>query len=241
MVVGGGYGGTTAAAYAAQHGYSTVLVEKNTETSGASAHSAFNVSIVGGTKLQIENGYFWPSDTFDVWEIVNELSNIYDNSVNLDLLRSTVVASPVWFDWMMEDEKADWVNIGSRYGIKEVLEGAETSVLGNKYATDLLTSNAIEAGAEVLVNTQAVALVVDDGAVVGIKCRDLKEHKDLYIKGAYGVILTAGHFGMNLDLLEQYVPSAYMQVSAGGPMPWATGECFRMGLGVGADVSGYNS
>ena len=240
-VVGGGYGGTTAAAYAAQNGFSCVLVEKNTETGGASAHSAFNCSIVGGSKLQIENGYFWPSDTFDLWEIVNELSNIYDNSVNLDLLRSTATASPVWFDWMMEAEKADWVNIGSRYGLKDVLEGTTTAVLGNKYATDLLTNNAIEAGATVLVNTQAVALVVDGGRVVGLKCRDLKEHKDLYVKGEHGVILTAGHFGMNLDLLEQYVPSAYMQCSTGGPMPWATGECFRMGIGVGADVSGYNS
>ena len=240
-VVGGGYGGTTAAAYAAQNGFSCVLVEKNTETGGASAHSAFNCSIVGGSKLQIENGYFWPSDTFDLWEIVNELSNIYDNSVNLDLLRSTATASPVWFDWMMEDEKADWVNIGSRYGLKDVLEGTTTAVLGNKYATDLLTNNAIDAGATVLVNTQAVALVVDGGRVVGLKCRDLKEHKDLYVKGEHGVILTAGHFGMNLDLLEQYVPSAYMQCSTGGPMPWATGECFRMGIGVGADVSGYNS
>ncbi len=240
-VVGGGYGGTTAAAYAAQNGFSCVLVEKNTETGGASAHSAFNVSIIGGSKLQIQSGYFWPNDTWDAWTVVNELNNLYDNSVNLDLLRSTVTASPVWFDWMMEDEKADWVNIGSRYGIKDVLEGNTTAVLGNKYATDLLTNNAIEAGATVLVNTQAVALVVDEGRVVGLKCRDLKEHKDLYVKGEHGVILTAGHFGMNLDLLEQYVPSAYMQCAVGGPMPWATGECFRMGIGVGADVSGYNS
>ncbi len=46
---------------------------------------------------------------------------------------------------------------------------------------------------------------------------------------------------MNLDLLEQYCPTAYMEASQGGPMPWATGECFRMALALGADVSGFNS
>lgn len=239
--VGGGYGGLSAIAWAAQNGYSALLVEKNTETGGASAHSAFNCSIIGGTKLQIQQGYFWPTDTFDINEIVNDLNNQLHNSVDLELLRATATASPVWFDWMIDEEKADWICITSRFGNKDVIEGTTTSILGNKYATDLLTNNAIEAGATVLLNTQCTNLVVDGGRVVGIKARDLKEGKDVYVRAENGVILTAGHFGMNLDLLEQYVPSAYMQCSTGGPMPWATGECFRMGIGVGADVSGYNS
>ena len=241
VAVGGGYGGLSAIAWAAQNGYSALLVEKNSETGGASAHSAFNCSIVGGTKVQIQQGYFWPTDTFDINEIVNDLNNQLHNSVDLELLRATATASPVWFDWMIDEEKADWICITSRFGNKDVIEGTTTSILGNKYATDLLTNNAIDAGATVLLNTQATNLVVEDGRVVGIKARDLKEGKDVYVRGEHGVILTAGHFGMNLDLLEQYVPSAYMQCSTGGPMPWATGECFRMGLGVGADVSGYNS
>ena len=239
--VGGGYGGLSAIAWAAQNGYSALLVEKNTETGGASAHSAFNCSIIGGTKLQIQQGYFWPTNTFDINEIVNDLNNQLHNSVDLELLRATATASPVWFDWMIDEEKADWICITSRFGNKDVIEGTTTSILGNKYATDLLTNNAIEAGATVLLNTQCTNLVVDGGRVVGIKARDLKEGKDVYVRAENGVILTAGHFGMNLDLLEQYVPSAYMQCSTGGPMPWATGECFRMGIGVGADVSGYNS
>ena len=241
VAVGGGYGGLSAIAWAAQNGYSALLVEKNSETGGASAHSAFNCSIVGGTKVQIQQGYFWPTDTFDINEIVNDLNNQLHNSVDLELLRATATASPVWFDWMIDEEKADWICITSRFGNKDVIEGTTTSILGNKYATDLLTNNAIDAGATVLLDTQATNLVVEDGRVVGIKARDLKEGKDIYVRGEHGVILTAGHFGMNLDLLEQYVPSAYMQCSTGGPMPWATGECFRMGIGVGADVSGYNS
>ncbi len=239
--VGGGYGGLSAIAWAAQNGFSALLVEKNPETGGASAHSAFNCSIIGGTKLQIQQGYFWPTDTFDINEIVNDLNNQLHNSVDLELLRATATASPVWFDWMIDEEKADWICITSRFGNKDVIEGTTTSILGNKYATDLLTNNAVEAGATVLLNTQCTNLVVADGRVAGIKARDLKEGKDVYVRAERGVILTAGHFGMNLDLLEQYVPSAYMQCSTGGPMPWATGECFRMGIGVGADVSGYNS
>ncbi len=65
VVVGAGYGGLTAACYAAQNGCTAILCEKNPETGGASAHSAFNASIVGGTRRQIANGYFFASDTFD--------------------------------------------------------------------------------------------------------------------------------------------------------------------------------
>lgn len=242
VAVGAGYGGLTAAAYAAQNGYRTVLCEKNGETGGASAHSAFNVSIVGGTKLQIQNGYFWPSDTFDIVEIVNRLNNSYNDSCDLELLRATATASPVWFDWMVDEEKADWVSVTSRFGTAPVINGETTSVLGNKYATDLLEANARDAGAEVMLQCEVTNLVVQDGRVVGIKANLVQEgNKEVFIRADKGVILTAGHFGMNLDLLEQYCPSAYMQCAAGGPMPFTTGECFRMGLGVGADVSGYNS
>lgn len=241
VAVGAGYGGLTAAAYAAQNGYRAVLCEKNGETGGASAHSAFNVSIVGGTKLQIQAGYFWPTDTFDIVEIVNRLNNSYNDSCDLELLRATATASPVWFDWMVDEEKADWIAVTSRFGTAPVINGETTSILGNKYATDLLEQNARDAGAEVLLNCEVENLVVGDGRVIGVKAKLIQENREVFIKAEKGVILTAGHFGMNLDLLEQYCPSAYMQCAAGGPMPFTTGECFRMGLGVGADVSGFNS
>ena len=63
VVVGAGYGGLSAACYAAQNGFTAILCEKNPETGGASAHSAFNASIVGGTKQQRTPSTSTPSST----------------------------------------------------------------------------------------------------------------------------------------------------------------------------------
>ena len=49
-----------------------------------------------------------------------------------------------------------------------------------------------------------------------------------------GVVLCGGGFGMNRDLLKRYIPSCYEQALQGGPMPFHTGDTFRMGLGAGA-------
>ena len=46
---------------------------------------------------------------------------------------------------------------------------------------------------------------------------------------------------MNRDLLKRYIPSCYEQALQGGPMPFHTGDTFRMGLGAGADYAGLNS
>lgn len=239
VIVGAGYGGLTAAVYAAQAGYKAILVDKNQETGGTSAHAAINMCVGGGAKEQIEAGYFFPDDTFSINSIVNKLENEYTDSIDLKLLRATVIANPVWIDWMQE-QGAGWVCLGTCYVRPEVHDHSTTTVIGNRPTCDLLEANAREAGAQILLKTKAEALVVEDNRVDGVKVLNA-DGRESYLKADKGVILTAGHFGMNLDLLEQYCPSAYFGAATGGPMPFTTGECFRMGLGVGADVSGYNS
>ncbi|MEG0324638.1 MAG: FAD-binding protein, partial [Raoultibacter sp.] len=64
---------------------------------------------------------------------------------------------------------------------------------------------------------------------------------DAYFKGTKGVILCSGGFGMNPDMLKKYIPTAYKTAVHGGPMPYNTGECTRMALGVGADMAGIDS
>jgi hypothetical protein len=91
-----------------------------------------------------------------------------------------------------------------------------------------------------MLRTRCEAFVADAGRVVGVKISD-ETASELFIKANRGVILTAGGMGMNLDLLEKYVPSAYMYATQGGPMPTHTGETIRMSLGMGADISGFDS
>lgn len=114
-------------------------------------------------------------------------------------------------------------------------------MMGQSTIIDGIETVAKENGATILLQTAAEALVVDeDGRVVGVMASDA-DGKGVYLGGAKGVILTAGGFGMNIDMLKRYCPNAYLGCAQGGPMPWDTGEVTRMGLGVGADMAGFDS
>ena len=81
----------------------------------------------------------------------------------------------------------------------------------------------------------------DHGDPAGQRVFTGPDGKERYVKAEKGVILCAGGFGMNRDLIRAYLPSAYEGTVQGGPMPSHTGEAFRMGLGMGADFSGFDS
>ncbi len=132
VVVGTGMGGLTASTVAAQAGYRTVIVEKNAEIGGASAHSAINVALVGGSREQILNGYAWPGETYSIHEIVNKLNNVYQQTINLELLRSCVIGNAVWLDWMQDTQKPGWINVESRFGYPEIMDGTVGTLLGNQ-------------------------------------------------------------------------------------------------------------
>ncbi len=76
--------------------------------------------------------------------------------------------------------------------------------------------------------------------VVGIVANENYEG-EVYIHAKKGVILTAGGFCNNKSLLDKYIPTAAMGCASSYLVLGETGECFRMGLGVNADVSGFNS
>lgn len=97
----------------------------------------------------------------------------------------------------------------------------------------------LKAGAEFLFDTACEGLVFDGDRVVGVKARG--GDKELFLKGAKGVILCSGGFGMNYDMLQKYIPTGYDGMVCGGPVLTHTGECTRMALGLGADMAGYDS
>jgi hypothetical protein len=153
---------------------------------------------------------------------------------------ATIEGGKDWADWMCELPGVDWVCVGPAFMPREIMEGTRSSVLGNSTITDALENNARNAGVEIKLLTECVALVQEGDRIAGIKVSD-ENGDELFLKANKAVLLTAGGFGVNLDLLEQYSPTAYMYATQGGPFPSHTGECFRMGIGAGADVSGFNS
>lgn len=102
-----------------------------------------------------------------------------------------------------------------------------------------MEKKAIALGVEILKNTPAQALIIDDERVSGILART-KDEKQLYIKSKT-VVLTTGGFGANKEMIRQYAPlhtqegfAYYIGCKTN------TGDGIRMAQGIGADVEGMD-
>lgn len=243
VIVGSGYGGLTAAAYASQAGASVALIEKDGVTGGASRHAAINMIVTGGSKGQEKVGYHWPGDVYDPKAGAAAYQKHCQYTVDNNLLLATIDGGAKWADWMCEQPGVEWKCTGMGYVDVDIFEGRRNTVLGNSKTCDALENNARKAGAKIMLQCECQALVQEGDRITGIKIKHTATGAEYekFLKAKKAVILTGGGMGYNHDLLEQYVPSAYMYAVQGGPMPTHTGECFRMGIGAGADVSGINS
>ncbi|MDR1185704.1 MAG: FAD-dependent oxidoreductase [Coriobacteriales bacterium] len=241
VVIGTGMGGLTATLYAAQQGISVIAVEKDPVTGGASRHATGTMNICGGSNAQNEMGYGWPVFPYDINASAAKIQQYYNYSIDNALLKAALEDGPGWFDWMMEQKSVNLVCGGFAFMDALVLTGVPLTFKGLDNTCTGLEADAREAGAEFMLNTRCDTLVADNGRVVGVKLTDKSADAELYVKANKGVVLTAGGMGVNLDMLEKYIPSAYLYATTGGPMPSHTGEGIRMGLGMGADISGYDS
>ncbi|MEG2983009.1 MAG: FAD-binding protein, partial [Raoultibacter sp.] len=114
-------------------------------------------------------------------------------------------------------------------------------VLKMKDATDAMFNYGQKNGARYRFQCPASALVQDEsGRIVGLVCED-ERAGEIFIHATKAVILTAGGFCNNKALLKEYIPTAAMGCASSYLVGGEGGECFRMGLGVQADVSGFNS
>lgn len=103
---------------------------------------------------------------------------------------------------------------------------------GGKILMERLCARALELGAQVHYNSRALCLVVDhEGAVQGLAAR--VEGETQFVRARKGVILCAGGFIANREMVARFVPEALdctEQVTAGND----AGAGIRMGMSVGA-------
>lgn len=239
VVVGTGGGGLAASLLSRDYGSKVITVEKEGSAGGCSQHACGLRNSAGTSREQIALKWASPTFPYDRNTYLRWLEPNYQFTADVDLLGNVAETAGEAFDWM-QDKGADMDCNGGGYTTKAFASGKWHKVQSFKDVTDKFYQLGVDAGVDFHFNTACSALITDDtGRVIGIKATG--PEGDAYYKAKKGVVLCAGGMGMNPDLLKKYIPSAYRNSVMGGPMPYHTGECIRMAMGVGADLAGIDS
>ncbi len=238
-VIGAGGGGLTAAARSAELGAKVICID-TMAVAGGNAQSAGVAMILGGTKIQNELKMGFPTYPFDPDALADWALDEYHYAADPKLLRLIARAGGIADDWM-GDCGVPW-EIGS---IPVYLTARDAPVdhhsLKMKEVTDAMFAYGMKQGVDFHFRSPAVALVQDaSGRIVGVVAKENYDH-EVYIHAPQAVIMTAGGFCNNKALLDKYIPTAAMGCTCSYLIAGERGDCFRMGLGVNADVSGFNS
>lgn len=106
-------------------------------------------------------------------------------------------------------------------------EGKTVSV--GAYLVPILTQNVEELGIQILYNTPATELMLDNGAVTGVVA--VSKDTTYQIK-AKAVVIATGGFGANVELCASYRPDLTGFVTTNAP--GATGDGIQLGISAGA-------
>ena len=90
------------------------------------------------------------------------------------------------------------------------------------------------AGSTILTNMKATSLVEENGRITGVRALD-KNGKSHVFRASKGVILAAGGYGANLDMVKKY---NNISVTATSNQPGTTGEVIEEAVKVGAALEG---
>lgn len=217
VVVGAGAAGLSAALKTAQNGHSVILLEKMGVIGGASA-MAGSGTMATGSKWQKEDGYEDSAEKL----VEDMMANGHQKNdrATVELFANTIGEA---FDWLVgEDGAAVSYQRSGKPSRSYSGEGRGAGVCKN------LAERLEAAGGTLLTNTPATELVVENGAVVGVKAEG--EGKAYTIR-AKAVILASGGYGAN----DALVPDEYKKFVYAGHAG-ATGDAIKMVEGLDADL-----
>ena len=226
VVIGAGGAGLTAATRAAQEGATVIVVEKMPLVGGNSLKATGGMN-AAGTGYQEALGITdsgvqaFIDDTMEGGHQVNDLALVTTMAEN----------SAEAVDWLTE-LGAPLPKVAATGGTshKYLHEPEDGSAVG-PYLVAALEKAAEGSGVTILLNTKATEILMADGQAAGIKAEG--ESTD-YTINAGAVVVAAGGFGANFEMMAEYDPALANAVTTNHA--GATGDGILMAQAVGADV-----
>jgi len=236
VVVGAGGAGLTAAAAAAyEKGADVIVLEKLAVTGGSTGLSGGGISATD-TKFQREAGITDTKESWmQLWKERQSTSNPDSIYPNYDLVDKFMDEAIITTEWLVDYVGHKYGSIEG-YGVDPVrrihfpaeIDGKKGGAALIQSIENFVRSNNIE----ILTETKATELLINDnGDVVGV----VAEGKDgKVIINAKKVILAAGGFAKNEELLERFVPEAAGTAELSAASAGTTGDGILMAEEIGA-------
>ncbi len=258
VVIGFGIAGGSAAVSAAAAGARVLVLERAAAAGGTSAMAGGHFYLGGGTAVQQATGH--DDSAEEMYKYLVAVAREPDH----DKIRAYCEGSVEHFNWLedlgFQFERSycpDKVVVplgteGLSYTGNEKVwpfcEQAKPAPRGHSVpvpgelggaamVTDLLVKRAAELGVQIRYETGVTNLIVDDGAVVGVRW---KHFTDTGAVRAKAVVIAAGGFAMNPEMVAEHTPALGTQRRTkhhGLVAPYILGNPNDDGLGIRMGVS----
>ena len=254
IIVGAGMSGLCAAISAAEEGGRVIVLEKtNTVNFRGYDYAAVNSRVqqqvgnhldpVDVTREIMRFGAYKPNQKV-VMQWVKHSGHVNDWLLDMALNKGCKVQHI----WTYDEMVAEGATLPTRPSMtfvleptQEAIEKAPKGMIGGKPVIAMaytLLSTAQDKGVDLRFKLPAVQLVREDdnkGRVTAVIAKD-KEGKYHKFIGEKGIILCAGDYGHDKDMLHYYIPSADTVKINLYPSKANTGDGHKMGLWVGAAI-----
>ena len=224
VIVGAGGAGLTAAVRAKQEGADVLVLEKMPMVGGNSLKASGGMNCAG-TKFQEAQGI---TDS-GVQEFIEDTMNGGHQLNDLALVTTMAENSASAVEWL-ESIGAPLPKVAATGGTQhKYLHSPEDGSPVGSYLVAKLNEEAEKQGINIMLNTKATSIIMDEDTAAGVMAEDA-EH--IYTIHAKAVIIAAGGFGSNYDLMCSFNPSLANAVTTNHP--GATGDGILMAEEVGA-------
>lgn len=237
VIIGGGGSGLSAAASASENGAKVIVLEKQATLGGSTALSGGAIGATG-TKFQKEKGI---NDSKEAWlklwkerQATSNPGSKYPDYTFVEKFMDDAVKTTEWLVDSVGHKYVDVIGFGLDPTKRLHFPVSDKTTKGGTTITKNLESYATGKGVEILTETPAKELIIDkDGNVTGV----VAEGKNGKIKiNAKKVILAAGGYAKNEELLKKYIPKAAGTSELSAAAAGSTGDGIIMAEKVGGTL-----